>query len=113
MSMGSLIMAGGTPGKRLALPNARLLIHQPSGGFQGQAADIAIHARDILETRRRIEEIYSLHTGRTEEELREAMDRDRYFDASEAIEYGLIDGLIENQAPVRRASGFAAGGGDA
>jgi ATP-dependent Clp protease protease subunit len=91
MSMGSLILAGGTPGKRQALPNSRILIHQPSGGFQGQTTDIEIHARESLYLRRRMEQIYSEHTGRTVEELRRDMERDRFFSPEEAVDYGLID----------------------
>jgi ATP-dependent Clp protease protease subunit len=95
MSAGSLIVMGGAAGKRMALPNSRLLIHQPSGGFQGQSADIEIHAREILDTRRRLEALYASHTGRPVEELREDMDRDRFFSPEEAIEYGLIDRIVE------------------
>src|SRR5918994_5611958 len=95
MSMGSLIVAGGAPGKRQALPNSRILIHQPTGGFQGQASDIEIHAREALYLRGRLEEIYSRHTGQSTEELRRDMDRDRFFTAGEAKGYGLIDHVTE------------------
>src|SRR6201991_5001616 len=78
MSMGSLLLAGGTPGKRLALPNSRILIHQPSSGFEGQATDIEIHAREVLELRKRIDGIYAKHTGKTEEEVHADMERDRF-----------------------------------
>jgi ATP-dependent Clp protease, protease subunit len=91
MSMGSLILAGGTPGKRQALPNSRILIHQPSGGFQGQTTDIEIHARESAYLRGRVEEIYAEHTGRPVEELRRDMERDRFFSPEEAVDYGLID----------------------
>ena len=91
MSMGSLILAGGTAGKRQALPNSRILIHQPHGGFQGQASDIEIHAREALYLRDRIEQIYAHHTGRPLEELRRDMDRDRFISPKEAVDYGLID----------------------
>ena len=91
MSMGSLILAGGTPGKRQALPNSRILIHQPSGGFQGQTTDIEIHARESAYLRRRTEEIYAEHTGRPIEELQRDMERDRFFSPAEAVDYGLID----------------------
>ena len=109
MSAGSLIVMGGAPGKRMALPNARLLIHQPSGGFQGQSSDVEIHAREMLETRRRLEQIYASHTGQPPEQLREDMDRDRFFSPEEAIEYGLIDKVVERQELRRRSSGFGAG----
>jgi ATP-dependent Clp protease protease subunit len=91
MSMASLILAGGTRGKRQALPNSRIMIHQPHGGFQGQTTDIAIHARESQFLRRRMEEIYAEHTGRTTDELRRDMERDRFFTPTEAVDYGLID----------------------
>ena len=96
MSMGSLLLAGGTNGKRLALPNSRILIHQPSGGYQGQSADIEIHAQEILDLRRRMDEIYATHTKQTIEKVHDDMDRDRYFKPEEAVEYGLIDRVIEH-----------------
>jgi len=96
MSMGSLLLAGGTPGKRLALPNSRILIHQPSGGYQGQSADVEIHAREILDLRSRMDEIYSKHTNQDLEKVHLDMDRDRYFKPEEAVEYGLIDRVIEH-----------------
>jgi ATP-dependent Clp protease protease subunit len=110
MSMGSLLLMGGADGKRMALPNARILIHQPSGGFQGQASDIEIHARETLELRRHIDELYAQHTGQSAERVHDDMDRDRYFTAEQAREYGLIDRVIESHelAP-RAATGFKAG----
>ncbi len=93
MSMGSFLLAGGTRGKRMALPNSRILNHQPSGGFQGQATDIAIHAEDALETRRRMEELYAFHTGQPIETIHADMERDRYFTPEQAVEYGLIDSV--------------------
>jgi ATP-dependent Clp protease protease subunit len=96
MSMGSLLLAGGTSGKRFALPNSRILIHQPSGGYQGQSADIEIHAREILDLRNRLDEIYAKHTGQTFDRVHADMDRDRYFNPEEAVEYGLIDRVIEH-----------------
>ena len=96
MSMGSLLLAGGTDGKRLALPNSRILIHQPSGGYQGQSADIQIHAQEILDLRRRMDEIYARHTEQSIEKVHDDMDRDRYFKPEEAVEYGLIDRVIEH-----------------
>jgi ATP-dependent Clp protease protease subunit len=110
MSMGSLLLTGGAPGKRMALPNARILIHQPSGGFQGQAADIEIHARETLELRRRVDEIYAHHTGQTVERVHDDMDRDRYFTSEQAQEYGLIDGVIESHEVRRMSAGFRANG---
>ena len=96
MSMGSLLLAGGTKGKRAVLPNSRILIHQPSAGFEGQSTDIEIHAREILKVRERIDEIYAEHTGRPQEQVREDMERDRFFNAEQALEYGLIDRVLES-----------------
>jgi ATP-dependent Clp protease protease subunit len=95
MSMGSLLLAGGAHGQRLALPNARILIHQPSAGFEGQSTDIEIHAREILSIRKRTDEIYAHHTGQTEEQVHLDMERDRFFSSAQAVEYGLIDKVIE------------------
>ena len=95
MSMGSLLLAGGAAGKRLSLPNSRILIHQPSAGFEGQSSDIEIHAREILKTRDRIDQIYAHHTGRPIEEVHRDMERDHFFRPDEALEYGLIDRVIE------------------
>jgi ATP-dependent Clp protease protease subunit len=97
MSMGSLLLAGGAAGKRLSLPNSRILIHQPSAGFEGQSTDIEIHAREILKTRERIDQIYAHHTGRPIEEVHRDMERDRFFRPDEAEEYGLIDRIIEHR----------------
>jgi ATP-dependent Clp protease protease subunit len=97
MSMGSLLLAGGTPGKRFSLPNSRILIHQPSGGFQGQASDIEIHARESLEMRRRVDEIYAKHTGKSYDQVHEDMERDRFFTAQQAVEYGLIDQVLQSR----------------
>ncbi|MBB4661157.1 ATP-dependent Clp protease proteolytic subunit [Conexibacter arvalis] len=91
MSMGSFLLMGGTRGKRMALPNSRILNHQPSGGFQGQATDIAIHAEETLASRRRIEELYAHHTGQPIEQIHADMERDRYFTPEQAVDYGLID----------------------
>jgi len=91
MSMGSLLLAGGAKGKRSALPNSRILIHQPHGGFQGQSTDIQIHAKESLALRRRMEEIYAEHTGRPVAEISDALERDRFFTPEEAREYGMID----------------------
>jgi ATP-dependent Clp protease, protease subunit len=108
MSAGSLIVTGGAQGKRLTLPNARILIHQPSSGFQGQSTDIEIHAREILELRRLLEEIYARHTGQSAEQVHDDMDRDRFFSAEGAVEYGLVDRIITERELQRRPSGFAA-----
>ena len=94
MSMGSLLLAGGAKGKRFALPNSRILMHQPSSGFEGQASDIEIAAREILKTRDRIDQIYAEHSGRPVEEVHADMERDRFFKADEAVDYGLIDRVI-------------------
>jgi ATP-dependent Clp protease, protease subunit len=94
MSMGSLLLTGGAKGKRMSLPNSRILIHQPSAGFEGQSTDIEIHAREILKTRARIDEIYAHHTGKTVEEAHRDMERDRFFSAEAAAEYGLIDRVL-------------------
>jgi ATP-dependent Clp protease protease subunit len=93
MSMGALILAGGTPGKRMSLPNGRILIHQPTGGFQGQATDVDIHARETIALRAQLDEMYAQHTGQTVERVHDDMERDRYFTADQAREYGLIDRL--------------------
>jgi ATP-dependent Clp protease, protease subunit len=95
MSMGSLLLAGGAPGKRSALPNSRILVHQPSGGFQGQASDIQIHAREALELRRRLEEIYAHHTGKPVDEISEALERDRFFTPEQASAFGLVDQVMQ------------------
>jgi ATP-dependent Clp protease, protease subunit len=97
MSMGSLLLSGGTKGKRYALPNSRILIHQPSGGFQGQATDIEIQAREALELHKRLDEIYAKHTDKAVEQIHEDMDRDRFFTAEQAVEYGLIDGILHSR----------------
>jgi ATP-dependent Clp protease protease subunit len=96
MSMGAVILTGGAKGKRMSLPNSRILIHQPSGGFQGQAADIQIHAEEILNIRKRLDEIFAEHTGQSFEQVHNDMDRDRYMKPHEAVEYGLIDRIIES-----------------
>ena len=98
MSMGSLLLAGGTKGKRFALPNGRILTHQPHGGFQGQATDIEIHAKEALALRQRMVEIYAHHTGRDEEEIRDDMERDRFFTPEQAVEYGLVDAVLASRS---------------
>jgi ATP-dependent Clp protease protease subunit len=106
MSMGSLLLAGGAPGKRMALPNARVLIHQPSGGFEGQSSDIQIHAQEVLNLRRRVDEIYAKHSGQPLEQVHDDMERDRFFTADQAVEYGLIDRVIETHEISRTPAGF-------
>jgi ATP-dependent Clp protease protease subunit len=102
MSMGSLLLAGGAHGKRSALPNSRILLHQPSGGFQGQATDIQIHAKEALALRRRIEEIYAQHSGRPVEDVSDVLERDRFFTPEEARDYGLVDNVM-----VYRSNGYS------
>jgi len=96
-SMGALILAGGARGKRFALPHARMMVHQPMGGFQGQATDIDIHAREILRVRERLNQILVKHTGRTLEQIRDDTDRDHFMEGTEAVKYGLIDSVIEKR----------------
>ena len=96
MSMGSLLLTAGAKGKRFALPNSRILIHQPSAGFEGQSTDIEIHAREILKVRESIDEIYAQHTGLSQEQVRKDMERDRFFTAEQAVEYGLVDRVLES-----------------
>jgi ATP-dependent Clp protease protease subunit len=96
MSMGSLLLTGGAAGKRSALPNSRILIHQPSSGFEGQSSDIEIHAREIMKTRKRVDEIYARHTGQPEEQVHTDMERDRFFTSQQATEYGLIDRVLSS-----------------
>jgi ATP-dependent Clp protease protease subunit len=109
MSMGSLLLAGGAKGKRMALPNSRILIHQPTGGFQGQSADIEIHAREVLALRARIDEIYAKHTDQPLERVHVDMDRDRFFTGEEALGYGLVDRVIERRELKGAARGFGQG----
>jgi ATP-dependent Clp protease protease subunit len=109
MSMGSLLLAGGADGKRLSLPNSRILIHQPSGGYQGQSTDVEIHAKEILALRARVDEIYAKHTGQPVERVHADMERDRYFTGAEAVAYGLADRVIEHRQLAAGARGFAGG----
>jgi ATP-dependent Clp protease protease subunit len=108
MSMGSLLLAGGSPGKRLTLPNSRILIHQPSGAYQGQTSDIEIHAREVLALRARVDEIYAKHTGQSVERVHADMERDRFFNGEEAVAYGLVDRVIDRRENGRATHGFAA-----
>jgi ATP-dependent Clp protease protease subunit len=111
MSMGSLLLTGGAPGKRMALPNSRILIHQPSGGFEGPSSDIEIHAREVLALRARVDEIYARHTDQSIERVHADMERDRYFTGEEAVAYGLVDRVIERRELAVRARGFNGGSG--
>jgi len=97
MSMGSLLLSGGTKGKRMALPNSRILIHQVSGGFQGQGTDIEIQAREVIGLKRRLEEIYSKHTGQDIEKISHDMERDFFMSPDEAKDYGIIDTVITHR----------------
>ena len=96
-SMGSLLLTAGATGKRYATPNARIMIHQPSGGFQGQASDIEIHAKEIISLRHRLNELYVKHTGQKLAAIEKAMDRDNFLSAEAAKEFGLIDEIVENR----------------
>lgn len=96
-SMGSLLLTAGAKGKRFSLPNSRIMIHQPSGGFQGQATDIEIHAREILSLRSRLNSMYAKHTGKPIEEIEQAMERDKFMPAEEAKEFGLIDEVVQER----------------
>lgn len=97
-SMGSLLLAGGAQGKRFCLPHSRIMIHQPSGGFQGQAADIDIHAREVLKLRQQLNEIFARHTGQTVDRIAHDSDRDHFMDGETAVQYGLIDTVLEKRA---------------
>ncbi len=96
-SMGALLLAGGAKGKRYVLPHSRVMIHQPLGGFQGQASDIDIHAKEILRTRERLDEILSLHTGQPLERVQADTDRDNFMGGDEAVEYGIIDEVLQSR----------------
>ena len=103
-SMGSLLLAAGEKGMRFATPNARIMVHQPSGGFQGQASDIVRHARDIIKMKRRLNEVYVKHTGRTLEEVEKTLDRDHFMDADEAKDWGEIDKILTSRQEVEGAA---------
>jgi ATP-dependent Clp protease protease subunit len=107
MSMGSLLLAGGAAGKRMALRNSRILIHQPSGGFQGQSSDIEIHAREVLALRARVDELYAKHTEKPVERVHADMDRDRFFTGEEALAYGLVDRVLDRRESNGRGRGFS------
>ncbi len=97
-SMGSFLLAAGTKGKRFSLPNSRIMVHQPSAGFQGQATDIEIHANEVLSLKKRLNEIYSKHTGKSVEEVKSALERDNFMTADVAKSFGLIDEVVEKRS---------------
>ena len=97
-SMGSFLLAAGTKGKRFSLPNSRIMVHQPSAGFQGQATDIEIHANEVLSLKKRLNEIYSKHTGKSVEEIKSALERDNFMTADSAKSFGLIDEVVEKRS---------------
>ena len=97
-SMGSFLLAAGAKGKRFSLPNSRIMVHQPSAGFQGQATDIEIHANEVLSLKKRLNEIYSKHTGKTVEEIKTALERDNFMTADTAKSFGLIDEVVEKRS---------------
>ncbi len=111
-SMGSFLLAAGEPGMRIALPQARIMIHQPSGGARGMASDIEIQAREILRLRRRLNELYAKYTGKPVEEVELAVDRDNWLDANEALAFGLVDKVFDAR-PTTETTGDAAGSGGA
>ena len=102
-SMGSLLLAAGEKGMRFCTPNARIMVHQPSGGFQGQASDIERHARDIIKMKRRLNEVYVKHTGRTLEEVENTLDRDHFMDADEAKNWGVVDKILTSRQEMEGA----------
>tara|TARA_A100000164_G_scaffold378753_1_gene421159 strand:- start:576 stop:1187 length:612 start_codon:yes stop_codon:yes gene_type:complete len=97
-SMGSFLLAAGEKGKRFSLPNSRIMVHQPSAGFQGQATDIEIHANEVMALKKRLNEIYSKHTAKTVEEIKSALERDNFMTASDAKSFGLIDSVVEKRS---------------
>ena len=97
-SMGSFLLAAGKKGKRFSLPNSRIMVHQPSAGFQGQATDIEIHANEVLALKKRLNEIYSKHTGKSVDEVKKALERDNFMTPDSAKEFGLIDEVVENRS---------------
>ena len=97
-SMGSFLLAAGTKGKRFSLPNSRIMVHQPSAGFQGQATDIEIHANEVLSLKKRLNEIYSKHTGKSVDEIKSALERDNFMTADAAQSFGLIDQVVEKRS---------------
>ncbi len=110
-SAGSMLLMSGAPGKRFALPNAKIMVHQPSGGFHGQASDVAIHAEEILSTRARLNAIYVKHTNQKIEAIEKAMERDTFMTAEEAVEFGLVDSVVEGHELSIDADDESKGGG--
>lgn len=100
-SMGALLLAGGTNGKRFALPHSRIMVHQPSAGFQGQATDISIHANEVLELKRRLNEIMAKHTGKTAEQIEKDLERDNFMSSEAAVDYGLIDTVLAQRTEMK------------
>ena len=96
-SMGSFLLTAGKKGKRFSLPNSRIMVHQPSAGFQGQATDIEIHANEVLSLKKRLNEIYAKHTGKSEDDIKKALERDNFMNPNTAKEFGLIDEVVENR----------------
>jgi ATP-dependent Clp protease protease subunit len=111
-SMGSLLLCAGAKGKRYSLPNSRIMVHQPSGGFQGQATDIEIHAREILNLRSRLNEIYVLHTGQGIKKVEDALERDKFMAPDEARDFGLVDEVVTHRPVTPDADGSKGAGGD-
>jgi ATP-dependent Clp protease protease subunit len=103
-SMGALLLTGGAKGKRFCLPHSRIMIHQPLGGFQGQASDIDIHAKEILQTRERLNRILAKHTNQPMERVERDTDRDRFMSGTEGVEYGLIDGVLDRRGDIRKTA---------
>jgi ATP-dependent Clp protease protease subunit len=111
-SAGSLLLMAGAPGKRFALPNSKIMVHQPSGGYQGQATDIAIHAEEILATRARLNEIYAKHTDQKLDAIEKAMERDTFMSPDEAVKFGLLDSVVErHELPAADEASSGGGGG--
>jgi ATP-dependent Clp protease protease subunit len=104
-SMGSLLLAAGAQGKRYALPNARIMVHQPSGGVQGQVSDIERHVQDIIKTKRRMNEVYVKHTGKSYDDIERALDRDNFMSAEEAKSFGLVDHVLEKRSDIESLLG--------
>ena len=100
-SMGALLLGGGAHGKRYALPHSRIMVHQPSAGFQGQATDVDIHAKEVLDLKRRLNEIMARHTGQTVETIDKDLDRDNFMSGEQAVEYGLIDTVLTQRAEMK------------